>query len=485
MPNLDIIPNLDFMSKLPDLSFISAASNYIILIMCVIYAFSSFAVFLPSSRKRQVKRMDRQELFMFIFHFICYGVLLLQTKQFVVILLYLAQAVFFKLLIFIYQHVYPECSRIMMNHICFLLLIGFVMLTRLSLEKAVKQFGIVAAASIVALVIPVFVEKAYWLKKLRWFYGLAGLLLLATVFVIGTTKNGSTNWISLGGFAFQPSEFVKISYVFFIAAMLERIKSFKQIFITAAFCAGHVLVLILERDLGGALLYFVVFIFMCYVSTGRMVYLVGGAAAGAVAARIAYQFFGHVKTRFIAWLDPWSCIDQQGYQIAQSLFAIGTGGWFGLGLAHGRPGDIPVVESDFIFSAIAEEFGVFFAICLILIYLSVFLHFITIATDSEDRFYKLLAYGFSMTFIFQVFLSVGGVTKFIPSTGVTLPLISYGGSSVVSTLIIFAIMQGIFVLTYRIDVQEEGEEYVERRAEAADSRYQPEKTVRGFLRRNR
>ncbi len=478
MPNLDNIPNLDFMSKLPDLSFISSGSNYIIVIMCVIYAFSSFTVFLPSSRKRQVKRMDRQELFVFIFHFICYGVLLLQTKEFVVIPLYLAQALFFKMLIFIYQHVYPECSRIMMNHMCFLLLISFVMLTRLSMEKAIKQFVIVVVASLVALIIPVFVEKAYWLKKLRWFYGLAGLLLLSTVFIIGTTKNGSTNWISLGSFAFQPSEFVKISYVFFIAAMLERAESFKQILYTAIFCAGHVIVLILERDLGGALLYFVVFVFMCYVSTGRLIYLFGGVGAGAVAGRLAYQFFGHVRTRFTAWINPWPYIDEQGYQITQSLFAIGTGGWFGLGLAHGRPGDIPVVESDFIFSAITEEFGVFFAICLILIYLSLFLHFITIATDSVDRFYKLLAYGFSMTFIFQVFLSVGGVIKFIPSTGVTLPLISYGGSSVVSTLIIFAIMQGIFVLTYRIDDQEEGEAYVERPAEAADPRYQPQKPAR-------
>ena len=483
MPNLDQMPNLDFMSDLPDLSFITSGFNYIIVIMCVIYAISSFTIFLPSSRRRQVKRMDRQELFVFVFHFICYGVLLLQTKEFVVILLYLAQAIFFKILIFIYQHVYPECSRIMMNHICFLLAIGFVMLTRLSMEKAIRQFGIAAAASLLALIIPIFVEKAYWLKRLRWFYGLAGLLLLATVFVVGTTKNGSTNWISLGGFAFQPSEFVKISYVFFIAAMLERAESFKQIFYTAIFCAGHVLVLILERDLGGALLYFVVFVFMCYVSTGRLVYLLGGIGTGAIAGRLAYQFFGHVRNRFIAWMDPWSYIDEQGYQITQSLFAIGTGGWFGLGLAHGRPGDIPVVESDFIFSAIAEEFGVFFAICLILVYLGIFLHFITIATDSEDRFYKLLAYGFSMTFIFQVFLSVGGVTKFIPSTGVTLPLISYGGSSVVSTLIIFAIMQGIFVLTYRIDDKEEGEDYVERPEEAAGYGVRPEKPVKGFIRR--
>ena len=128
------------------------------------------------------------------------------------------------------------------------------------------------------------------------------------------------------------------------------------------------------------------------------------------------------------------------------------------GLTQGRPNDIPIVESDFIFSAITEEFGILFAICLILIYLGVFIHFLKIAMDVRGRFYKLLAYGFSICFIFQVFLTIGGVTKFIPSTGVTLPLISYGGSSVASTLIIFAVMQGIFIIAYKEDDENEEEQ---------------------------
>ena len=139
------------------------------------------------------------------------------------------------------------------------------------------------------------------------------------------------------------------------------------------------------------------------------------------------MLFAHVRVRFIAWKDPWSVIEGSGYQITQSLFAIAAGSWLGKGLTQGRPNDIPIVESDFIFSAITEEFGILFAICLILIYLGVFIHFLKIAMDVRGRFYKLLAYGFSICFIFQVFLTIGGVTKFIPSTGVTLPLISYGG----------------------------------------------------------
>ncbi len=437
------------------LNIISIWSNYIFMIMCAIYAISCFTVFLPSSPERQVKRMNRQEFFMFVFHFICYVVLFCKTLDVRVIALYFMQAVFFKLLIFIYGHLYADSSRIMMNHTCFLLLIGFVMLTRLSFDQAVKQFMIVVCCSLGALVVPFIVKKAYWLKRLRWVYGIGGLLLLSTVFIIGTTKNGSTNWISYGSFALQPSEFVKIAFVFFIAAMLDSKADFRRVLITTVFAACHVMVLILEKDLGGALLYFVVYVFMCYAATGRLVYLVGGFAGGAVAARLAYHLFSHVRVRFAAWRDPWSIIESRGYQITQSLFAIGTGGWFGMGLTQGRPEDIPVVSSDFIFAAIAEELGVFFAICLIMIYLGVFIHFLKIALDVEERFYKLVAYGFSICFILQVFLTIGGVTKFIPSTGVTLPLISYGGSSAASTLIIFAIMQGVFMIAYQEDEENE------------------------------
>ena len=445
-------------------SLISTGSNYIIVIMGVIYAITCFTVFLPSTEKRQVKRMEiihhnRQELFMFVFHFICYGVLFAKTLDTKIIFLYLAQVVFFKMLIFVYSRVYVDCSRILMNHTCFLLLIGFVMLTRLSFDKAVKQFIIAAATSLIVLFIPYFMEKAVWLKKLKWIYGLLGLIFLSSVFVIGTSQNGATNWISLGhGIALQPSEFVKISFVFFIAAMLTKAPNFKTMLLTSIFAACHVIILIGEKDLGGALIYFVVYVFLCYVATGRGIYLFGGIGAGTLAAKLAYMLFAHVRVRFIAWKDPWSVIEGSGYQITQSLFAIAAGSWLGKGLTQGRPNDIPIVESDFIFSAITEEFGILFAICLILIYLGVFIHFLKIAMDVRGRFYKLLAYGFSICFIFQVFLTIGGVTKFIPSTGVTLPLISYGGSSVASTLIIFAVMQGIFIIAYKEDDENEEEQ---------------------------
>ncbi|MFR1028742.1 MAG: penicillin-binding transpeptidase domain-containing protein [Clostridium sp.] len=167
---------------------------------------------------------------------------------------------------------------------------------------------------------------------------------------------------------------------------------------------------------------------------------------------MAYQLFAHVRVRVAAWQDPWSNMNQGGYQICQSLFAIGTGGLFGMGLGQGMPKSVPVVESDFIFSAIAEEMGVIFCIFLILIYISSFIMFVNIALKMKKNFYKLCAFGLSVVLIFQVFLSIGGVTKFIPSTGVTLPLISYGGSSIITTIVIFSIIQGMYVRNRREEV---------------------------------
>lgn len=155
------------------------------------------------------------------------------------------------------------------------------------------------------------------------------------------------------------------------------------------------------------------------------------------------RLFDHVMVRVNVWKNPWEDIRGTGYQITQSLFAIGSGGYFGTGLTKGSPEVIPVSESDFIFSAIAEEFGVLFALFLILVCFSCFICFVSIAMKVRNRFYKTMAFGFAICYMFQTFLSIGGVTKFIPSTGVTIPLVSYGGSSVLSSLVMFSIMQGI------------------------------------------
>ena len=204
-------------------------------------------------------------------------------------------------------------------------------------------------------------------------------------------------------------------------------------------------------------------------------YLITGSALGTGAALAAYQLFDHVRRRVAAWSNPWADIENKGYQITQSLFAIGTGGWFGMGLCQGMPGKIPVVEKDFIFAAISEEMGAIFAICVLLICLGCFIQFMMIAARMQAVFYKLIAFGLGMEYIVQVFLTVGGVTKFIPSTGVTLPFVSYGGSSILCTIIMFAIIQGLYIMRQ----DEEGESNEQKSRGRKQKRDYSKKKVNG------
>lgn len=262
---------------------------------------------------------------------------------------------------------------------------------------------------------------------------------------------------TIGGISIQPSELVKIIFVFFVAASFKRSMEFKEIVITTAIAAFHVLILVVSKDLGAALIIFVVYLVMLYVATHQPLYILAGLGAGSVASVVAYYLFSHVRTRVIVWKDPFASYDNGGYQVAQSLFAIGTGGWFGTGLYQGQPDTIPVAAEDFIFSAISEEMGLIFALCLILICVSCYVMFLNIAMQLHNMFYKMVALGLGTCYIFQVFLTIGGAVKFIPSTGVTLPLVSYGGSSLISTLIMFAIIQGLYIL------REDEEDDIERK----------------------
>jgi cell division protein FtsW (lipid II flippase) len=190
---------------------------------------------------------------------------------------------------------------------------------------------------------------------------------------------------------------------------------------------------------------------MLYAATKMPIVLIGGTAGMVLASLAGYRLFAHVRNRVRAWRDPFADIEGGGYQIAQSLFAIGTGSWFGLGLMGGSPKSIPEVSKDFMFSAIAEEMGGLAALCVILITLSNFLMFMNIAMEISNSYLRLMTLGLAVNYGFQVILTIGGVTKFIPLTGVTLPLVSYGGSSVLVTLIAFALIQGLHITERRWD----------------------------------
>ena len=282
-------------------------------------------------------------------------------------------------------------------------------------------------------------------RKLTWIYAILGIGALAVVAVAGQTSYGAKLSISVGGISIQPSEFVKIIFVMFIASMLYRRQDFHQLVVTSVVSAVFVLALVASKDLGGALLYFFTYLVMIYVATRKFAYFGAGLGLMTVAALVGYKIFSHVQTRVLAWSDPLAVIDNAGYQICQSLFAIGTGGWFGLGLNQGMPNKIPVVSKDFVFAAISEEMGGVFALCLIMVCVSCFFMIMNVAMLLKDNFYRLTAVGLGTLYALQVFLTIGGVIKFIPSTGVTLPLVSYGGSSLLSTMIVFGMIQGLYI----------------------------------------
>ena len=300
-------------------------------------------------------------------------------------------------------------------------------------------------------------------RNLGWLYGIVGFVLLVAV-LFGTKVFGANLVLTVGQFSVQPGEFVKILYIMFVASMFNKSTSFKQTVIITIAAAAHVIVLVLSNDLGAALIFFIVYIMLLYTATRNVGYLFAGAAAGSAAGYVAYKLFAHVQKRVQIWRDPWSTFETSGYQICQSLFAIGMGSWFGYGLGQGTPSKIPVAEKDFMFSALTEEFGAAFTIALLLICLNNLILMMNIASRCRTLFYRLVAVGIGVTYGFQVFLTVGGAIKLIPMTGVTLPFVSYGGSSIISSLFMFALINGMYNMR-----QDEGEtEHEQRRKKQKD-----------------
>lgn len=425
------------------------------------YTFSCFSIFAQNYEEDERRVFARQNVLMFMMQFLAYAVMYLKTEEIKLMFFYAVQVVLLIAVILLYQVLYPNVSRLIVNNMCMLLSVGLIMITRLSYESAVKQFIFIALGAAFGLVVPVLIRKMKFLADWMYIYAAVGFGALLLVAVFAVTSGGAKLGFTIGGFGIQPSEFVKILFVFFVAASFKRSTEFKNVVITTAVAAAHVLVLVASTDLGAALILFVVYLVMLYTATSQPLYAGAGIGAGCVAAVAGYHLFSHIKVRVAVWKDPFASYSDGGYQVAQSLFAIGTGSWFGMGLCQGGPEMIPVAETDFIFSAIAEELGVIFALCLVLICVSCYVMFLNIALELRNRFYKLVALGLGTCYIFQVFLTIGGVTKFIPSTGVTLPLVSYGGSSILSTMIMIGIIQGLYI------VREDEEEMIQYKREMA------------------
>ena len=442
--------------------YVVALSKYFIAIFIAIYTYESFSVFRFREEKQRKGIYTRQVLLLFFVHFTCFLNICIKTGELQYLFFYAFQQLAVFAVIVLFELIYPTANRLMIHNMCMLLVIGFVMLTRFDINLAIRQFVIALVSVAAAMCVPWLLGRFREIKNLSIFYALIGVLPLGVVLILGNTTYGSKLSYSIFGLSFQPSEFIKITFIFFIASALYKSTNLLQVAYVTVVAGMHVLILAASRDLGSALIFFVVYVLMVFLATKNFLYLFLGIAGGSGASVLAYRFFRHVQVRVQAWKDPWSVIDGEGYQVAQSLFSLGRGGLFGLGLFQGAPDDIPKVERDFIFSAVAEEMGLIVALCVIMVSLSCFVMFMNISMRMRDRFYQLVSFGIGVLYIFQVFLTIGGDTKFIPMTGVTLPLVSYGGSSVMTTLLMFSIVEGLYIIR-----QDEGAAHAEKRNKSA------------------
>ena len=276
-------------------------------------------------------------------------------------------------------------------------------------------------------------------RMLVWPMMLCSLALLALPLVIGRETNGARNWFYAGSISVQPSEIVKLTLVI----VLARFMADRRMLPWLTFSVGCLGILLLQKDLGTALLYFFTALLLFYASTGNLLLTGIGLAGGAGAAVMGYRMFAHVKRRVAIWLNPWSDYDNAGYQIIHGLMAIASGGLFGVGLGLGSPTTIPVYHTDFIFAVICEQFGLIFGCCVLLIYVAILWRGAMIAMSARRSFHALLAMGITLLLGLQTFVIIGGVLKLIPLTGVTMPFVSYGGTSLVSSLCLVGLLQGV------------------------------------------
>lgn len=324
-----------------------------------------------------------------------------------------------------------------------LAVVGLILQYRLDPDTAFKQLLWFMAGLIAMVLIMWFVAGRDGLEAGSWLYMGVGLGLLVLSLVFGSVAGGAKSWIRFSDFSIQPSEFAKVTLCFSLAAVLREKRRFSGYISLFIFVLLSVVLLVYQKDLGAAALYYITFLGMLLVATSNGWWVSAGIAGAALGGVAAYHFFDHVRVRVTVWLNPWLVPDTGGYQIIQGLMAIASGGVFGLGLGQGMPTRIPAAHNDYIFAVICEEMGLLVGIMVIAFYLILVIRGAIIARAARDTFRSLLAMGATLMIAVQSFIIIGGVIKMIPLTGITLPLISYGGSSMLGTLMLCGILQAV------------------------------------------
>jgi cell division protein FtsW (lipid II flippase) len=363
----------------------------------------------------------------------------------------------------------------------FLTAVGLTEIYRLGPSDAFKQgLWIVVGLALFAAALIGLGRNYRVLESYKYLFGLGAIVLLYLPRLpgLGTTVNGARLWVHVGGLEFQPGELAKISLVVFLAAYLREKREvlaqgrLKDLGPLLLIWGGAMLVLVVTNDMGSGILYFGIFLAMLYIATARLSYVVAGIVLFGIGGYVASRKVAHIADRVTVWLHPWTAHkvycpltggyalrqDCQGYQIVKSLYSIAHGGWLGTGLGKGTfttasnpPHQlIPYVNTDFIYSALAQELGLIGASALLLVFMLFVARGMKTALQVDDGFSKLLAAGLTFGFALQTFIIVGGVLRIIPLTGITLPFVSYGGSSVVAN---FLVLAGLLLVSDRANSQ--------------------------------
>ena len=341
--------------------------------------------------------------------------------------------------------------------------VGVTEIYRLAPKDAFKQgFWIIVAVGLFAATLFLLRQDYRRLESYKYLFGLGAVVLLILPLApgIGRVVNGARLWVGVGSLRFQPGELAKISLILFLAGYLRekrevlaqgRLKDFGPLLVIWGLA---MLVLLETRDLGGSLLYFGIFLAMLYVATARLAYVVAGIVLFGVGSLGVWSVTPHVRDRVDIWINPWRHEHTTGYQLIQSLYSIGHGSYLGAGFGRGVVTTlnghplIPSANTDFIYSVAAQEMGLVGASALLLVYMIFVLRGVRIALLAEDGFSKLLALGLTFAFGLQTFIIVGGILRLIPLTGLTLPFVSYGGSSVVAN---FVLLAGLLLVSNRVN----------------------------------
>ena len=351
---------------------------------------------------------------------------------------------------FVIRRFYPDGDKFILIFASVLAVVGVATLYRINTVTAIKQLVWISLGIIAYILIVVILPDLKSFVKYKNIYMIITLILMPLALIFGTELYGAKNWIIIGPISFQPSEFGKIALVLYLAAALssyEAKNNFKgdakqlwQPALVAGFSMGC---MVLQRDLGSALIFFGISITLLYVATSKRKYVFTALGLAAIGSVAGYAMFGHVRERVKIWLDPWKYALGSSYQIVEGMYSIAAGGLFGVGLGQGHFENLPVKESDMIYAIICEEFGIIFAIGLMIIYFLLFYRGIRAAFVTKDSYSQLIAVGFSTMIACQTLVIIGGIFAVIPLTGITLPIISYGGSSVLTIFFALGILQKI------------------------------------------